>query len=249
MSKSVVLDGQTIHGADRFGLWRVLSMEGWDQAPESKTTSEARLLADGDYDGDENYSSRLVTVNGRLSADNPHDAFMARARLTSLLRMPGLFAVDQFDLPQWGTARRGRIAPGAIKGRHLPFQMELRFNDPYKYGEARSFSAAVGSGFDVFQRGTVPANPVVTVTGSFPGGYELTLGGRLVTVPRAVTSGAPHVLDMRTGILRVGGAVVRGGFEYAELFKVQPGLAQNFYSVARTTGTGTVKAAFNDTFV
>ncbi|NKG22202.1 hypothetical protein [Paeniglutamicibacter terrestris] len=131
----------------------------------------------------------------------------------------------------------------------LRFQIPLEAIDPFKYGEARSFSAAVGEGFDVYQRGTVPAIATVTVTGSLPGGYELLLGGRLVTVERAVTSGSPHVVDMRTGILRVGGAVDRGGIVYSELFKIAPGMPQNFYSVARTPGTGTVKVAFNDTYI
>lgn len=249
MSKSVVLDGQIIHGSDRFGLWRVLAMEGWDQAPEAKSTSEARMLADGDYDGNEFYGSRLVTVNGRLSAANPHAAFMARSRLTSLLRLPGLFTVDQFDLPQWGMARRGRIAPGAIKGRHLPFQMELRFNDPYKYGAKASFSGATGTAFDVYQRGTVPAWPFITVTGSMPGGYEITVGGQLIEVTRALTTGNPHTIDTRNGILRVNGSVVTNGLGIAELFRVDPGLPQSVYSLARTTGTGTVKFDVTDTFI
>lgn len=248
MSKSVTLDGQTIHGLDRFGSWRVLSMEGWDETPVEKTNSEARPIADGDYEAEVFYGPRLVTLNGRLSARSPGDAFTARERLTSLLHAPGRFQVDQFGLPRWATARRGRIKPGQIKGRHLPFQMDLRFIDPRKFGEKQSFSGAVGTSFDVFQRGTFEATPVVTVTGSFASGYDLNLNGRLVSITKSLASGSTHTIDMRTGILRQNGAVIAGGFSYSELIKVNPGMAQNFYAVA-ASGSGTVRLDYYDTYM
>ena len=248
MSKSVTLAGQILHGSDRFGLWRIHSLEGWKETPSEKSNTEARALADGDYDAEVFYASRLVTVNGRLSAINSESAFMASERLSSLLRAPSLFSVDQFGMMRWGTARRGRIAPGAIRGRHLPFQLELRFNDPYKYGAKVAFSGAVGTAFDVHQRGTTPAWPLITVTGSMPGGYEVMIGGQLIEVTRALTTGNPHTIDTRTGILRVNGAVVVGGLGIAELFRIQPGLPQSVYSVPKTTGTGTVKLDITDTY-
>lgn len=248
MSKSVTLDGQIIHGIDRFGSWRVLSMEGWDETPAEKTNSEARPLADGDYEAEVFYGPRLVTLNGRLSAKSPGDAFTARERLTSLLHAPGRFQVDQFGLPRWATARRGRVKPGQIKGRHLPFQMELRFIDPRKFGEKQSFSGAVGTPFNVFQRGTFEATPIVTVTGSFGSGYDLNLNGRLVSITKSLASGSTHTIDMRTGILRQNGAVIAGGFSYSELLKVNPGTAQSFYAVA-ASGAGTVRLDYYDTYM
>lgn len=249
MSKAITLDGQIIHGLDRFGLWRVTSIDGWKETPPEKSNSEARALADGDYDAEVFYGSRLVTVNGRLSAKNPEMAFSASERLASLLRAPGMFSANQFGMMRSGVARRGRIAPGHIKGRHLPFQMELRFIDPYKYGDKQSFSGAVGTDFDVYQRGTVPAWPLITVTGSMPNGYEISLGTQLIQVTRPVTSGNPHTIDTRTGILRVNGAVVAGALGIAELFRVNPGLPQSVYALAPFTGTGTVKCDVTDTYI
>lgn len=248
MSKSVTLDGQIIHGLDRFGSWRVLGMEGWDETPAEKTNSEARPLDDGDYEAEVFYGPRLVTLNGRLAARNPNLAFDARERLTALLHTPGTFQVDQMGLPRWATARRGRIKPGQIKGRYLPFQMELRFIDPRKFGGAQSFSGPVGSAFDVYQRGKFEATPIVTVTGSFSAGYDLQLNGRLVSITKSLASGSTHTIDMRTGILRQNGAVIAGGFSYSELLKVNPGTAQSFYTVA-ASGSGTVRLDYRDTYM
>lgn len=248
MSKSVTLDGQILHGRDRFGSWLVHTMEGWDEQPEPKSNAETRPLADGDYDDEVFYGARLVTLSGRLAAKSPENAFTARERLNSLLRAPARFQVDSFGMPRWATARRGRIKPGQIKGRWLPFQMELRLIDPRKFGEKRSVSTAVGVPADVFQRGTHPATPVATITGSFPSGYNLQLNGRLVSITKGLASGSTHTVDMRTGILRQNGAVVAGGFSYAELLKVDPGTPQNFYWDA-PSGSGTARLDFYDTYM
>lgn len=250
MSKSVTLDGQIIHGLDRFGLWKINRMEGWDETPGEKSNSESRPLSDGDYDAPVFYGPRLVTLNGRLSARSPGDAFTARERLTSLLRNPGRFQIDQFGLPRWANARRGRIKPGQIKGRHLPFQMELRFIDSYKYGAARSFGGSVSAPAQVFHRGTAPAWPVVTIPGiNAPAGYTLTLNGKSVVVTRAVTAGVSHTIDFKTGILRVGGAVARGGLSTANFSPVNPGLPQTMSISVPTGAWPSFTASFNDTYI
>lgn len=244
MSKAITLDGQIIHGLDRFGLWRVTSIDGWKETPPEKSNSEARPLADGDFDAEVFYGSRLVTVNGRLSATSPEMALMASERLSSLLRIPALFSVDHFGMMRSGMARRGRIAPGKIKGRHLPFQMELRFIDPYKYGEKHTETGSPGSPASLFHRGTTAAWPVVTISGASASGYLLTLNGRTVTVTRALVSGSPHTLDFRTGILRVGGAVARGGIGTADFGPIPPGLPR-----LMTTNAGAISVTYHDTFI
>lgn len=249
MSKAITVDDQIIHGVDRFGTWRIHSLEGWKETPPEKTNSEARALADGDYDAEVFYGSRLVTVNGRLSAKSPEMAFTASERLSGLLRIPALFSVDQFGMMRSGLARRGRIAPGQIKGRHLPFQMELRFIDPYKYGEIQSFTVASDNEVFVFHRGTVPAWPKLTITGNLPGGYEVGLVDRLIQVTRPLTAGQTHTIDTRAGILRSNGALIAGGLGITELFRVKPGLPQSLLFMPRTTGSGTLKVEVTDTFI
>lgn len=249
MKKQVFLAGQILHGVDRFGQWRIHTMEGWTATPELKTNSEERQLADGDYDGDDNYRSRLVTINGSLSAINPAQAFLARERLTGLLRRPGLFQVTDLGMDRYATARRGRIQPGALNGRRLTFQMELRFIDPNKYGDAHDFTANIGTALDVFHRGNRDAAPDLTVTGAMPTGYRLILGGETIEVTQPITAGQTHTIDTRTGILRSNGAVVIGGLGKTELFRIQPGTAQKLTSAPRSTGTGTVRADVADTYI
>ena len=252
MAELVTIDGFPLTGTTRDGDWKLTdNMPGWWDRPEPKSKGVSRTIADGSFKTPIDYENRLITINGRVKSSNHDYLHQAAGIITSLgFRGGAKLLVDGHGPAQWATVDpRGSATCEFETDTYLRFQIPLEAIDPFKYGEARSFSAAVGEGFDVYQRGTVPAIPTVTVTGSFPGGYELTLGGRLVTVERAVTSGSPHVVDMRTGILRVGGSVDRGGIVYSELFKIAPGMPQNFYTVARTSGTGTVKVAFNDTYI
>lgn len=249
MSKSVTLDGQIIHGFDRFGTWKLNSMEGWDETPSEKANSESRPLADGDYDAQVFYGPRMVTLNGRLSAKTPGDAFKARQALTALARTPAQFLVDQFGEPIHAEARRGRISPGNIVGRHLPFQMELRFIDPFKYGTWEMFSASVGADVAVFHRGNAPAIPRVVVSGSMPGGYTLMLAGSSVVVTEPLVSGSPHTIDYRKRRLYKGGAPVRGGLSTASYAAVEPGQRDTFSITPGTTGTATATMTLYDTYI
>ncbi|MFJ2619686.1 hypothetical protein [Glutamicibacter sp. NPDC087344] len=249
MSKSVTLDGQILHGRDRYGSWRINSMEGWSETPEPKTNGEPRPSANGDYDAEVYYGPRLVTINGRLIAKTPGDAFMARQHLTSLLRKPGKFSVDQFNQIQHAVARRGRIQPGNIVGRWLTFQMEIRFIGPQKFGEERIFVAKPNESVAAFHQGNHPASPVATVAGSFPGGYTLTLAGLSVVVTEPLTSSAPHTVDFAKGRLYKNGAVVRGGMSTAMLGKVEPFQRDAFSISPNTTGNGTATLSIFDTFM
>jgi len=245
MSKTVMLDGQILHGLDQYGWWQVNEMDGWDQSPEEKSNTEERPLADGDYDTVVRYSRRLVTMSGRLVAKTPEQAFLARERLSALLRDTGVFQVEQMNFARWSPfARRGRISPGRIRGRLLTYRAEIRFNDPRKFGEQHTVPGSVGSPGSVFHRGTHPAWQVVTVTGSSGGGYTITLNGQSVVVTQPLVSGTPHVLDYRTGILRIGGSVIRGGISTAGFSPVLPGMPQDM-----SISAGSFSALYHDTFI
>lgn len=245
MSKSVVLDGQILHGQDSYGWWQVNDIDGgWDQAPPEKSNPEARPLADGDYDADVRYGPRLVPVTGRLVARTPEMAFLARERLTSLLQSPAPFQVEQHGFRRWATARRGQIRPGKIRGRFLTFTMELRFNDPRKFGDQHIVPGSAGSDAALYQRGTAPAWPLVLVSGSSGGGYTLNLNGKAVTVTAPLVGGTSHTVDYRTGILRIGGAVYRGGLGAANFSPILPGMPQPM-----SISAGNFSATYFDTFI
>ncbi|MEU5838565.1 hypothetical protein ABZ820_33535 [Streptomyces diacarni] len=249
-TKQVLLGDQILHGQDRAGHWVVEKLTGWYEAPESKGGGEARPLSDGDFEGQVNYGPRMVTVDGILFHRSRGELVSAMERFNSLAKLTSQkLVVTDAGLSRYANVKSLGTSWTAHTLDASRFQVRLKSDDSFKYGESYAPSGAVGSAFDVFHRGTVEAWPVITVSGSLPGGYELTLGGRLVSVTRAVTSGSPHTLDMRTGILRVGGSVVRSGYSYAELFSVKPGLPQSFYSVANTSGSGTATVRYSDTYI
>lgn len=248
--KQVVLDGQILHGSDRFGIWRVHSLEGWDESPPEKTGSADVVNGHGTVSAPVYYGQRTVLVKGRLSAGGPELAVDAKRRLSALLQGPGSLVVVSSDgVALTAVARRGRITPGSVSGRWLTFEMELKFDDPFRYGSQRVFQGAAGDAFGVFQRGYSPAWPVLTVTGNFPGGYEVTLNGRTVSVNKPLASGSTHTLDMRTGILRQNGTRIYGAIDMAEYFTINPGMKQSFWSNPLSGGSGTFKLSLRDTYI
>ncbi|MGO4297088.1 hypothetical protein [Glutamicibacter sp. MCAF14] len=126
----------------------------------------------------------------------------------------------------------------------LQFEIPLEAIDPFKYGESYTVAGSASTPAALFHRGTVPAWPVVTVTGTSANGYTLTLNGKSVVVTQALVSGSPHTIDFRTGILRAGGAVVRGGLSTANFSPVNPGLPQNM-----TITAGLFTAKYSDTYI
>ena len=250
VSKQVTLDGQILHGHDRYGWWQVNKIEGWDETPPEKSTQSDVVNGHGSIPVPVYYGTRTVTITGRIIAKNHELAVDAKRRLTALLQEAGSFVVVSDDgIALTAEASRGRISPGPVKGRWLTFDMELRFPDPFRYGASRPFSVALGSAVTVFQRGTVEAWPVAIVTGSAPGGYTLNKGGRQVRVTAPLTSGNAHTIDMRTGILKVGESRVYGGITTAEYWSIAPGPRQTVSASAITTGSATVRLDYYDTYI
>lgn len=247
--KQVLLGDQILHGQDRAGQWVVEKLTGWYEAPESKGGGEARPLSDGDFGGQSNYGPRMVTVDGVLFHRSRGELVTAMERFNALAKL----TAQRLVVTDAGLSRFANVkslgtswTPHTLDASR--FQVRLKSDDSFKYGESHSLSGAVGTPFDVFQRGTFEATPVATVTGSFGSGYDLNLNGRLVTITKSLASGSTHTIDMRTGILRQNGTVVAGGFSYAELLKVKPGMPQNFYAVA-PSGSGNVRLDYYDTYI
>ena len=247
--KQVLLGSQILHGEDRAGQWVVEKLTGWYDAPASKGDGGERPLADGDYEAQRFYGPRMVTIDGILFHKGRGQLISAREQLNvgASLNKQNLVVTD------FGLTRRLVVKALGVDWIEKTldasrFQIRLRSDDPRKFGESQRFSGSVGAPFDVYQRGTHPATPVATVTGSFASGYDWNLNGRLVSVTKSLTSGSTHTIDMRTGILRQNGAVVAGGFSYSELLKVNPGMAQSFYAVA-ASGSGTVRLDYYDTYM
>lgn len=250
-TKQVLLGDQILHGEDRAGHWVVEKLTGWYEAPESKGGGEARPLSDGDFEGQVNYGPRMVTVDGILFHRSRGELVSAMERFNGLAKLTSQkLVVTDAGLSRYANVKSLGTSWTAHTLDASRFQIRLKSGDPFKYGASRSFGGSVSTPAKVFHRGTAPAWPVVTIPGiNAPAGYTLTLNGKSVVVTRAVTSGVSHTIDFKTGILRVGGAVARGGLSTANFSPVNPGLPQTMSISVPTGAWPSFTASFNDTYI
>lgn len=223
---------------------------GWDDQ-EYRSASEARANAHGNYPERSYREAKTVNLNGFILANRPDQLnhFMDRFN--------GILAEGRSEKLTVARPWGARWAPASVVSRktvevggmpRATFSLALSLESPERFGAMEPFSGPIGTAFDVYQRGVLEAWPMLTITGSMPGGYEITLGGHLLEITKGIASGQTHTIDTKTGILRSNGAVVVGGLGITELFTVKPGLAQSIYSLPRTTGSGTLKVEVTDTY-
>lgn len=246
MGELVTLDGFPLSGVTRDGIWKINSLPGWNQRPSVKRNRESRTSGDGSFKTPVFYENRLITINGRLFTKNHDYLHQAEGILNALGHRGGVkLLVEGHGPTQWATVDP-RDSPDltVITGTFLQFQIPLEAIDPFKYGESYTVAGSSSTPAALFHRGTVPAWPVVTVTGTAAGGYTLMLNGKSVVVTQALVSGSPHTIDFRTGILRAGGSVVRGGLATANFSPINPGLPQNM-----TITAGLFTAKYSDTYI
>lgn len=249
-TKQVLLGNQILHGQDRAGHWVVEKLTGWYEAPESKGGGEARPLSDGDFEGQVNYGPRMVTVDGILFHRSRGELVSAMERFNGLAKLTSQkLVVTDAGLSRYANVKSLGTSWTAHTLDASRFQIRLKAGDPFKYGESYAVAGNTSDAASLFHRGTVPAWPVVTVSASSSSGYTLTLNGRQVVVTRAIASSSPHEIDFRTGILRAGGSVVRGGLSTANFSPVNPGTAQNM-SISTGTGSyGSITVRYDDTYI
>lgn len=243
--KQVLLGGQILHGEDRSGQWIVEKLTGWYDAPASKGDGGSRDLADGDYEYPQHYSARMITVDGILFHKGRGVAVAAMERLSAQAKLTSQsLVVTDFGLSRNALVKSLGVDFDPPSTEAVRFQVRLKAVDPFKYGESYSVGGSSTSPASVYHRGTVPAWPEVAVAGSSAGGYTLTLNGKSVVVTRPLVSGVGHSVDFRTGILRVGGVVVRGGLSTANFSPINPGLAQSM-----SLSAGSMFVRYSDTYI
>ena len=245
--KQVLLGDQILHGQDRAGQWVVEKLAGWYESPEAKGGGEARPLSDGDFEGQSNYGPRMVTVDGILFHRSRGELVSAMERFNGLAKLTAQkLVVTDAGLSRYANVKSLGTSWTAHTLDASRFQVRLKSDDSFKYGESYAVAGTSSSPASLYHRGTVPAWPVVTVTGSGSviNGYTLSLNGKAVVVTRDLYAGTPHTIDFRTGILRAGSAVVRGGLSTANFSPINPGVPQNM-----STTAGTITVRYSDTFV
>ncbi|WP_345473754.1 hypothetical protein QMQ05_05790 [Glutamicibacter ectropisis] len=236
----------------RNGYFEVDDIDGWWKAPSRKSRDSSRPNADGDFGSVDNYEARYITIKGAFAAKSSADRWVGADILSSLLSSgPQIMVVRIDGQAQWATVKlvdNPEMNWTAYK--LLEYSIQVKAVDPRKYGNAEVFSASVGSAaVTVFQRGTYPSLPVITISGNMPGGYKLTKGGQIVSVTAPLASSQIHTLDMATGILRINGAVVTGGLNDYQWNTIEPGLGQAIALAPLTTGIGTAAIEVTDTYI
>ncbi|SDW32836.1 hypothetical protein SAMN04487912_102344 [Arthrobacter sp. cf158] len=241
---------RTLSGLDRFGRWIVTEgMEDWWGSPEPRGRSQDRPDADGELDLPIYNQARLLTISGHLHSLGHDTMHEAGHYLTS--SMKGRFKVQGHGPTLWADGKRNskiRFLPGTDK--FATWQVQLKFVDPCKYGETRTWAASVGSNASgIFHRGNYGAVPRFLVVGNMPGGYRLTIKGQVFTVTKPLIAGQPHSIDYGDGRLRIGGAIVHGGLGYGFTPFITGGLPTALSIEPLTTGTATVTLTLTDTYI
>lgn len=131
----------TLNAVDAYGcLWAADTPEGWDAA-EAATPLDRRQEGDGGYTGDTTLESRVLTVEGTVTAPTPEALAAAYRRwLTAVQRRTAPVRYTHLDeLPArmglW-TKPTGRPKWRALDDRVAEFSFLLLAEDPIKTGDA-----------------------------------------------------------------------------------------------------------------
>lgn len=228
---------------------------GWDDGVEVQRENIERSGGHGSHDVLGRLGPRTVSLSGTCMAESTRELEQFRRQLMGTLGVGerGTLSVDHLGETwtascQIGSAPSFRVAGGTGTAR---WQLSLWCADPRKYGRQRSFGPAPTLS-DVFQDGTFPARPTVTVTAttSMTSGYGIWGDGSVVVVSEPCLVGTPHTVDMATGRVWKNGAVVLGAVADAHLLTVRPFTVQSWYLAPNVgVGAGTIRVDVTDTSV
>ena len=248
---SLIIDGMELNDPQyRYGRLEVDDIDGWWNPPSRKTNDTARSNGDGDYGGENHFESRYVSITGAFIAKGESERWKGAGELAALLSTgPKLMTISIDDDVQTAMVKATDQADLSwVAPRLAEFTIQVKADDPYKYGERRYTSVASGAAGTVFHRGTVDAWPSVTISGNMPDGYAVTIGGQSVSVPMGVPSGVTHTIDYRRRRLFINGDLFMGAFGSQDFRPVPRGLRTSV-SLSATSGSGTAGVTVYDTYI
>lgn len=201
---------------------------GWFDSVDIRTDDVAVPQGDGSFDLPVFRQSRIVSIDGWLWGDSPSAARDLRRQLSGILGTGESATMTVYegdaDDGEHGVCRLAAKPIIEVHGYELrwaEFQIQLRFPDPIRYGKYLT-SGAPSASIVMYHYGTVPARPMITITGTAANGYSVTGPTGVYQVTAPLVSGQPHTIDMVTGILRVNGVVTYGQAPIAEIIKLPP---------------------------
>ena len=248
---SLIIGGMQLNDPQyRYGRLEVDDIDGWWNPPSRKNQDLARTNSDGDYGSENHFESRYVSITGAFIAKGDSERWKGANALAALLSTgPKLMTISIDDDVQTAMVKAvDQPELTWLAPRLAEYTIQVKAEDPYKYGERRYTSVASGAAGTVFHRGTVDAWPNVSISGNMPDGYTVTIGGQSVSVPMGIPSGVTHTIDYRRRRLYINGELFMGAFGAQNFRSIPPGLRTNV-SLSATTGSGTAGVTVHDTYI
>jgi len=233
-------------------------LDGWDGTPPVRVQADDIPNGHGAFDVPAYFQGRVMTLAGWIEAPNARQFEQAKSWVRSAVRpdQKAPMIVDSSGLVLSATVKLGGDV--VIRDKEslredqwkADYEIPLFAPDPLKYGQRNQFSmASDGAYLDIFHRGDFTAYPTVVISGSAANGYELRHpDGAVYQVDKPLVTGISHEVDMRTGLLRVGGVVDMVGVTGASLWHVPPGTYHQMKVRPLSGGTATAVCYVTDTY-
>ncbi len=166
---------------DSLGLW-LTNLEGWAGHPGPRDSKTDRPQNDGTYPNALLLSpGRTITMSVAGKCASSVEASNLIDRLAGLFGQSLTLVVEDANGLRWANVRvDDDIAPVLLPSRRtVTCELVLYADDPLKYGRAATYAAEDGK-LTVWNSGTAPVLPSVTVTGS-PTAFKLSFDGHEVS--------------------------------------------------------------------
>lgn len=223
--------------------------KGWEGSAPTKREGQERVGQHGSHDTPAFKSARLVTLSGYALATSEAELEHMGEVLSGLGQSRQQVVVQSAVGTRWAWGSvDGEVKFDRVGGvPHASFQFSLWMPDPFKYGGTQEFPTSTDAVVSMWHRGNTEAWPKFTITGTFPSGYEIHAGGRVIRIEGSA-SPVTDTLDTVSGRFTRGGLLATRRVQLGQFWSV-PGGASMSWSFQRKGGTGTCTGFLTDTFI
>lgn len=210
----------------------LLDLKGWYGGVGVTEGGPQRALGHGAFPQRARRTERTITLEGMIHVIDDTDRDTADRIVSAALWEGGFWplTVTHGDLTLTTQVQLdGDIGHTYVGERALKVQFPLRAPDPFLYGQRQETTLALpgmgrgfrwspgpwSGGYARWGAGAAPARmtndghaeawPTFRVTGDFPEGFRLSVGGRVVEYPGIVTARSPVDVDYGSGQVLTGG--------------------------------------------
>lgn len=247
---SVQFEGVAPFGATGVYLIGPDGVTGWDDGADIRREETVRPVGHGSFPAAGFLAARVYGLEGTILASTPAELRAMIDRFKGILSgdREGRLVVEDDGDTRWAPVRRAgkpHVRVYGARATEAEFAVTFWAADPWQFGDGVSFP---GPTAQVVHRGNENASPIIEVTGTLPGGYQVASQGKQFNVSQALTSGQTHRIDMRTGWLYRNGSLQTGAVATSETFTIPPNrVTPVVFTPASGSGVMTVKVV--DTYI